>query len=104
MEPQRPEASASIATAVDPEGWLEPSPEPEPRVKPLSRPPAPGELPERRVVVIDEATDLDVEAGQEEPAPAPSTDVDRGASTDIGGTLDNEKAPKRRWRLFRKGE
>ena len=104
VEPQRPEPSASIATAVDPEGWLEPPPEPEPRVKPLSRPPAPGELPERRVVVIEEAKDLDVEAGREEPAPAPSTEVDRGASTDIGGTLDNEKAPKRRWRLFRKGE
>ena len=104
VERERQEPSASVATAGDPEGWLEPPAEPEPRVKPLSRPPAPGELPERRVVVIDESPEIDAEAGHEEP-PAPSaTNVDRGTSTDIGGTLDSEKAPKRRWRLFRRGE
>jgi chromosome partitioning protein len=104
VERERREPSASIATAVDPEGWLEPAPEPEPRVKPLSRPPAPGELPEHRVVVIDESTDTDDEAGHAEPPAAPTSDVERGRSTDIGGTLDSEKAPKRRWRLFRRGE
>jgi len=104
VERDPPQPSASIATAIDPEEWLEPPPEPEPRVKPLSRPPAPGELPERRVVVIDEAADLDIEAGREEPMPSPAVGSDRALSPDIGGTLDSEKAPKRRWRLFRKGE
>jgi chromosome partitioning protein len=104
VERDPPQPSASIATATDPDEWLEPPPEPEPRVKPLSRPPAPGELPERRVVVIDEAADLDSEAGLEEPMPSPAVGSDRALSPDIGGTLDSEKAPKRRWRLFRKGE
>jgi hypothetical protein len=54
------------------------------------------------VVVIDEAPDLDMEAGRERPSPDRS-DAGRSGTADIGETLDTEKAPKRRWRLFRKG-
>jgi chromosome partitioning protein len=85
----------------DEDAWHEPPPEPEPRVKPPSRPAPPGELPERRVVVIDENPDIDIEAGQEAP-PAPR-DGPAAGMADIGATLDEEKGRKRRWRMFRKG-
>ena len=81
--------------------WEEPARQPEPRVKPPSRPPPPGELPQRRVVVIDENSDIDIEAGQEAP-PAPA-DEQREGMADIGATLDEEQGRKRRWRMFRKG-
>lgn len=85
----------------DDDVWEEPAGQPEPRVKPPSRPPAPGELPQRRVVVIDENSDIDIEAGQEAP-PAPVDDHREGMA-DIGATLDEEQGRKRRWRMFRKG-
>jgi hypothetical protein len=81
--------------------WDEAQPEPEPRVKPPSRPSAPGELPERRVVVIDDHPDIDIEAGKEAPPPPPGP-PEHGMG-DIGETLDDEKGRKRRWRMFRKG-
>ena len=96
-EPAPTEAQPS----AEDELWEEAQPEPEPRVKPPSRPSAPGELPERRVVVIDEHPDIDIEAGKEAP-PAPPGPPEHGMA-DIGETLDDEKGRKRRWRMFRKG-
>jgi hypothetical protein len=51
-------------------------------------------------VVIDENSDIDIEAGQEAP-PAPAEH--REGMADIGATLDEEQGRKRRWRMFRKG-
>ncbi len=84
--------------------WEEPPREPEPRVKPPSSPAPPGELPQRRVVVIDENPDIDIQATREAPAPPPgSTNEEQEGTTDIGATLDDERGRKRRWRMFRKG-
>ncbi len=113
----QPEVEATAGVAADPvpmaepadevtdeDAWAEPPAEPEPRVRPPSRPPPPGELPEQRVVVIDEHPDLDIEAGQEQPRTQPaSSEQERPSGTDIGATLDAEKGRKRRWRLFRRG-
>jgi hypothetical protein len=96
-------ATASVSQGRDEDLWQEPPPEPEPRVKPLSRPPPPGELPERRVVVIDEKPDLDVETSPDEAPPPGSQEGERPGMADIGATLDAEKGKKRRWRLFRRG-
>ena len=77
----------------------------EPRVRPPREVLPPGRLPERRVVVIGEDTEIDIEAAREPlvqvpQASRPSIDL----ANDIGETLqDDGKAPKRRWRLFRKG-
>ena len=92
---------AAARPAPDEDLWEEAQPEPEPRVKPPSRPSAPGELPERRVVVLDEHPDLDIEAGKEAPPPPPGP-PEHGMA-DIGETLDDDKGRKRRWRMFRKG-
>ena len=81
--------------------WEDPAPQPEPRVKPPSRPPLPGELPQRRVVVIDEHSEIDIEAGQEAPPPDPGEHPEGMA--DIGATLDEEHTKKKRWRMFRRG-
>jgi chromosome partitioning protein len=86
---------------LDDDEWEEPAPPPEPRVKPPSRPAPPGELPQRRVVVIDEHSEIDIEAGQEAPA-QPFGEHHEGMA-DIGATLDEEHGRKRRWRMFRKG-
>jgi hypothetical protein len=65
------------------------------RVRPVTDAP-PGELPQRRVVVIDDETDTSgagrnpQEAGTE-------------PSAAIGGTLRQDEGQRRRWRLFRKG-
>ena len=64
---------------------------------------SPGELPERRVVVIDEHPDIDIEAGREAPVPPPGTEEPETGMADIGATLDVERDRKRRWRMFRKG-
>jgi hypothetical protein len=96
--PKRPSAGRPD---VDP--WEEPAPEPEPRVTRPSRPPPPGELPERRVVVIDEHPDIDLEAAREHPPSPDAEEGDRHGMAEIGATLDDEKAPKRRWRMFRRG-
>jgi chromosome partitioning protein len=83
--------------------WEEPPPEPEPRVKPPSSPAPPGELPQRRVVVIDENPDIDIEASREEPPPPPASREHQEGLANIGATLDDERGRKRRWRMFRKG-
>jgi chromosome partitioning protein len=78
-----------------------------PRVRPVKSDRPPGQHPERRIVVIDEDTDLDIEASQEPLVQHPQ----RGTSpadppvepAEIGATLRDDEAPKRRWRLFRKG-
>ena len=112
-EPASPEPEPKVetpsATGPDPSAesdmeddvWEEPAPAPEPRVKPPSRPAPPGELPQRRVVVIDEHSEIDIEAGQEAPPPPPGEQHE--AMADIGATLDEEHGKKRRWRMFRKG-
>jgi hypothetical protein len=100
--PTGPSAEHGVRPEVaDEDMWEEPPPEPESRVKPPSRPAPPGELPQRRVVVIDENSDIDIEAGQEAP-PQPTGEHHDGMA-DIGATLDEEKGRKRRWRMFRKG-
>jgi len=99
-----PEPSARPEPELSDEDlWDEPPPEPEPRVKPPSSPAPPGELPHRRVVVIDENPDIDIEAGREEPPPPPGSDEQHEGMADIGATLDDERGRKRRWRMFRKG-
>jgi chromosome partitioning protein len=94
-------AESSHPSGGDDDEWEDPAPQPEPRVKPPSRPPPPGELPQRRVVVIDEHSDIDIEAGQEAPLPPPGEHPEGMA--DIGATLDEEHTKKRRWRMFRRG-
>ena len=98
-----PPTAPSLETAEDEELWEEARPEDEPRVKPPSRLVSPGELPERRVVVIDENPDIDIEAGREAPPPPPRSEEPETGMADIGATLDVEKDRKRRWRMFRKG-
>jgi chromosome partitioning protein len=76
----------------------------EPRVRPPRQVLTPGRLPERRVVVIGEDAEIDIEAAKEPLVQVPQRvgpPVDR--ASDIGETLQDEDAPKRRWRLFRKG-
>jgi chromosome partitioning protein len=77
------------------------------RVRPPRASVAPGTLPERRVVVIGEEAEIDIEAAQEPLVQVPNGRVsgDRHEpGADIGGTLQDEgDSPKRRWRLFRKG-
>jgi chromosome partitioning protein len=76
----------------------------EPRVRPPRQVLAPGRLPERRVVVIGEDAEVDIEAAREPLVQVPQRvgpTVDRAGH--IGETLQDEDAPKRRWRLFRKG-
>ncbi len=77
----------------------------EPRVRSPREVLPPGRLPERRVVVIGENAEIDIEAARE-----PLVQVPQGArppvgrASDIGETLqDDGETPKRRWRLFRKG-
>jgi len=76
----------------------------EPRVRPPRQVLSPGRLPERRVVVIGEDAEIDIEAAREPMVQVPQRagpPVDRPG--DIGETLQDEDAPRRRWRLFRKG-
>ncbi len=95
---QRPTGNSE---ASDEDLWAEPPPEPEPRVKRPSSPAPPGELPRRRVVVIDENRELD--ASREKPPSPPTANEPPEGMADIGATLDDEPGRKRRWRLFRKG-
>jgi chromosome partitioning protein len=101
VETPPPVAESSRPSGGDDDAWEDPAPQPEPRVKPPSRPPPPGELPQRRVVVIDEHSEIDIEAGQEAPPPPPGEHHE--GMVDIGATLDEEHTKKRRWRMFRRG-
>ena len=98
--PPAPEAAHSGADL-----WEDPSTEH--RVRPPRSAVAPGALPERRVVVIGEDAEIDIEAAKEPLVQVPNGRVsgDRHEpGADIGGTLQDEgESPKRRWRLFRKG-
>jgi chromosome partitioning protein len=96
----RPESPAQLS---DEELWQEPPAKPEPRVKPPSSPAAPGELPQRRVVVIDENSEIDIQGAREVPPASPQLSEPREGIADIGATLDDEGGHKRRWRMFRKG-
>jgi chromosome partitioning protein len=119
LEAVEPEAAPSIESAprvkaaparreskpqlAEEELWEEPPAQPEPRVKPPSSPAPPGELPQRRVVVIDENSEIDIQGAQEVSPPSPGPNEMREGIADIGATLDDEKGHKRRWRMFRKG-
>jgi len=83
--------------------WVESQPEPEARVRPPSRPGRPGELPERRVIVIDENSEIDIEAGQEAPPPPPGTEDEASGMAEIGAKLEEDAGRRRRWRMFRRG-
>ena len=96
----RPESPAQFS---DEELWEEPPAKPEPRVKPPSSPAPPGELPQRRVVVIDENSEIDIQGVREVPPASPELSEPREGIADIGATLDDERGQKRRWRMFRKG-
>ena len=54
---------------------------------------------DRRVVVIDDDIDIPVSA----PVPEAPQGEPRTAGARVGATLEDEGAPKKRWRLFRKG-
>jgi chromosome partitioning protein len=97
MDPQ-PERPSEVGWTEEMEATAEP------RVRPPRQVLAPGRLPERRVVVIGEDAEIDIEAAREPLVQVPQRvgpPVDR--ASDIGETLQDEDAPKRRWRLFRKG-
>jgi chromosome partitioning protein len=91
------------AQLSDEELWEEPPAKPEPRVKPPSSPALPGELPKRRVVVIDESSEIDIQGAREVPPSSREPSEAREGIADIGATLDDERGQKRRWRMFRKG-
>jgi chromosome partitioning protein len=91
-----------VPPPVDEDLWEEPPAQPEPRVKPPSSPPPPGELPQRRVVVIDENAEIDIQGSREVPPSSAVNEMQEGMA-DIGATLDDERGHKRRWRMFRKG-
>jgi chromosome partitioning protein len=91
-----------VRPPLDEELWEEPPAQPEPRVKPPSSPPPPGELPQRRVVVIDENAEIDIQGSREVPPSSAVNEMQEGMA-DIGATLDDERGHKRRWRMFRKG-
>jgi len=87
----------------DQELWEEPPVQPEPRVKPPSSPAPPGELPQRRVVLIEEDPEIDIQGSREVPPSSPSSNQVHEGMAGIGATLDDEGGRKRRWRMFRKG-
>ena len=71
------------------------------RVRPVADA-VPGELPQRRVVVIDETADLAAGGGGRRGGSDPANPDKPSAA--IGGTLrDEDEGQRRRWRLFRKG-
>ena len=100
--PSVPRPKPPAAQLADEELWEEPPAQPEPRVKPPSSPAPPGELPQRRVVVIDENSEIDIQGSREVPPSVGANEMPEGM-VDIGATLDDERGHKRRWRMFRKG-
>ena len=100
-EPAPPAFADDEDVWEDSEGGLE-----QPRVRPPSAPAPAGQLPERRVVVIDENHER-----QAPPSPAgDQADPEAGPAApahsvaEIGATLnEGDGSRKRRWRLFRKG-
>ncbi len=101
----RPDPASDPGTGED-ELWdeVDEPATPAPRIQPPSSPAPPGHLPERRVVVIDEETDLPVPSPARPTGHDPAEATPQQAVADIGATLEDENGePKRRWRLFRKG-
>ena len=77
----RPESTPQLS---DEELWEEPPAKPEPRVKPPSSPARPGELPQRRVVVIDENSEIDIQGAREVPPASPELSEPREGSRTSG--------------------
>ena len=78
----------------------EESTDPSSRVSKPSSPTAPGQLPQRRVVVIDENAPV----GSTPPAREQPADQDEQSAADIGKTMSDEHpGGRRRWRWHRKG-
>jgi chromosome partitioning protein len=61
--------------------------------------PIPEATPDRRVVVIDESTEIPV---ADPPVGSGEREPQTGGAR-VGATLEDEGSPKKRWRLFRKG-
>jgi chromosome partitioning protein len=114
VEPTPEPAPIRASTEADPldedDVWEQAEPPGERRVAPP--PPraddgavAPaGPVPGRRVVVIDEDAEIAAAARQGGSAESEHDPQQGHAGGDIGATLEDEEgAPKRRWRLFRKG-
>jgi hypothetical protein len=78
----------------DDEVWDE-----EPAESPNGPRPARGSPPDRRVVVIDEDTDIPVS----EPTGEGRKGEPQTGGARVGATLEDDGAHKKRWRLFRKG-
>ncbi|MGZ6544026.1 MAG: ParA family protein [Actinomycetota bacterium] len=102
---REPEPPKPPPPSVDEDVWEdsdEPSP-PGPSAEVAERPTPPENLPERRVVVIDE--DAEFRASQRSPEPRSHAGEPEPppAVAAIGATLEEEGQGKRRWRLFRKG-
>jgi chromosome partitioning protein len=102
-------ATVAATMADDDDVWeeVDEPPTAQPRVSPPRSPAPPGHLPERRVVVIDEDAADYVTPSEPASTAAPTVGPEaepHQAVADIGATLeDDDDAPKRRWRLFRKG-
>jgi chromosome partitioning protein len=98
------EALASADGADDLWEEADETPSADSRVHPPSSPAPPGHLPERRVVVIDEDAADYAAAPETRPSAGPQAVPGAPGEADIGAQLqDEDEAPKRRWRLFRKG-
>jgi chromosome partitioning protein len=98
-EPEREPEPVPEPDANDEDLW-EPE-EPPAKVREVSEPSPSGSSP--RVVVIDEDSEIDIRAGQEQPPPREGGTADEPEPTDIGATLTDDGDSRRRWRLFRKG-
>jgi hypothetical protein len=61
--------------------------------------PVPEASPDPRVVVIDDDIDIPVS----EPGPRGGAGEPQTGGARVGATLEDDGAPKKRWRLFRKG-
>jgi chromosome partitioning protein len=91
-----------VASRPEEDLWEEP--DVEPRVRPARSSAPPGNLPERRVVVIDEDADIDIRASQEPLVQHGDALAPAETQAEIGATLrEQNQGRKRRWRLFRKG-
>ena len=102
------EAVAGVVEQLDDEDlWeqVEESPSPETRVSVPRSPAPPGQLPQRRVVVIDEGgADTATSEARGSPARQPAEEDGESTTSDIGATLEDENTTRRRrWRMFRKG-
>jgi outer membrane biosynthesis protein TonB len=98
-EQHAPRAQVAKAVTEDDDELWESSESDVGRVRPVADG-VPGELPQRRVVVIDEQADLTAGSGRSGADPAKAGEP----AAAIGETLrDEDEGQRRRWRLFRKG-